>query len=76
MENVIEFEEVPIVIGIPEGAVKVDVNVTVLNNDMTRTEAVKRLGPQDIRDLRKDFQKFIGDDWNALVRACTHGGGR
>lgn len=59
------FEEVPIVIGIPRNSVKVDITVKVMVDDKLKT-AEKHLTVGDIMDLRTDFQKFIGDDWDAL----------
>ena len=59
------FEEVPIVIGIPRNSVKVDITAKVMIGDELKT-VEKHLTVGDIVDLRTDFQKFIGDDWNAL----------
>lgn len=59
------YEEVPVVLTIPKDAVKVDITVTVFEDDEL-TKVAKHLSLGDIRDLREDFKEYIGDDWNAL----------
>ena len=59
------LEEVPIVIGIPREAVKLTITAEAYVDGEIKTFKA-HYSMKDIQDLRSDFVRFIGDDWNAL----------
>ena len=64
MKEVI-LEEVPIVIGIPREAVNLTITADAYVDGEIKTVQA-HYSMKDIQDLRSDFVRFIGDDWNAL----------
>ena len=64
MKEVI-LEEVPIVIGIPREAVRLTITAEAyVDGEIKTVEAYYSM--KDIQDLRSDFVRFIGDDWDTL----------